>query len=280
MTAVQDRKAAEREAQVEQAHRQLTEKIDELMTPEGWEAMINARRWLRKYSLNNLMLILAQCPIATDVRPYGAKVNPDKGSWKAVGRFARPGQTALRIYAPSFRKDENGDDKLAYFRLVPVFDVSQTDGEPLAEVPDLTPELLRGDAPAKLWDLAAKLVADAGFSLSRAVHPEHTEANGVTDYAARTVTVRPDVEPAQAVKTLIHELAHIRCGHEKRELTRSRKEVEAESVACIVVSVANLDSAAYTVPYVAGWADGRTEIEESAGTVLKISKKILEDLGI
>lgn len=282
MTTAQDRKAEERKAAADKAHAELVGAIDALMTSEAWERMITSRKDLRKYSLNNLLMILLQCPHASDVRPYGARVNPAPGSWKAVGRYARPGEKALRIYAPSFRKDDNGDDKLIYFRLVPVFDVSQTDGDPLPYVAETRPELLTGDAPAKLWDAVAKMIADAGYSLSRAADPVLPDANGVTTWSARTVTVREDLDPAQAVKTLIHELAHILLGHgnDRKDTSRGRGEVEAESVACVVAAVAGLDSHAYSVPYVAGWAADRTEVEASAKIVLKVADQILERLGL
>lgn len=272
---VEDRKAA-----LAEAHEKLKAGIADLMTPEMWQRLIESHRWLR-YSLNNQMLILLQCPGATDVRPFGSRVNPKPGSWKAVGRYANSGPgSSIKIFAPLFRKDDNGESHVYGFKLVPVFDVSQTDGEPLADVQKLRPELLTGDAPAFLWDKVAKLVADAGFSLAREIDSDAPKANGTTTWSSRTVRVRPDLDPAQAVKTLIHELAHVLLGHEDRDISRNRAEVEAESVACVVASIAGLDSLAYSVPYVAGWAGSTDEVEESAKVVLKTADKIVKDLEI
>lgn len=269
---------AEREAKVAEAAKILEDAVTALMTADGWQAMIEARQWLRKYSFTNLMLIEAQCPGATDVRPYGAKVNPSPGSWKAVGRYAVPGSNAIRIYAPLFRKNADGDQELYGFKLVPVFDVSQTDGEPLpAAGPEAEVTLLTGDAPAELWDRTAKLIAGHGFSIERCAVPGSPKANGQTRWEERRVIVRPDVSDAQAVKTLIHELAHIELDHMQSD---SRTETEAESVACIVTRYAGLVSLQYSVGYVAGWAGTTEQIEASAKIVFKTADKIIEALGL
>lgn len=275
----------ERKAQLDAAHETLTKAIDELVSPEAWQAMIEARLWLRKYSLRNLMMILAQCPGATDVRPYGNRRSPQEGSWLKVGRHAVKGSSALRIYAPLLRKEVNpatGKERevLYGWKLVPVFDVSQTDGDPLPEVPEIHAELLTGQAPEGLWEKAAKLVVDLGYTLHEGVCPDAPEANGVTVWGPREVWVRTDRDDAQRVKTLVHEIAHIMCGHEDREITRSRGEIEAESVAHHVVRVAGMVSSPYSVPYVAGWATSREEIEESAKTVLKTADEVIKRLGL
>jgi hypothetical protein len=163
------------------------------------------------------------------------------------------------------------------FRVAHVFDISQTEGDPL---PDITPELLTGDAPAALWEALAAQVAAHGYMLTREACGQ---ANGLTDPAARSVRVRPDVADAQAVKTLAHELAHIECGHTTDGFDyrgcRGRAEAEAESVAYIVTAWAGLDSGAYTVPYVAAWSAGDTDVvRAAAATVTAAARRILDHL--
>jgi hypothetical protein len=280
--AKQAQLAAEREAKVAEAAEILKKAVADLMTADGWQAMIEARLWLRKYSFQNLMLIMVQCPGATDVRPYGAKVNPSPNSWKAVGRFARQGEAAIRIFAPMFKKNDDGEQVLYGFKLVPVFDVSQTDGEPLPPVADNKVELLTGDAPAELWERTEKLIVGLGFSVQRGPCEGYPEANGLTEWGPKRVTVRSDVDDAQAAKTLLHELAHIMLGHgdERGETGREQCEVEAESVACIVTRYAGLVSLPYSVGYVAGWAGTLELVEESAKIVLRTADAIVADLGL
>lgn len=274
--------AAEREAKVAEAAQILQDAVAALMTADGWQAMIEARLWLRKYSFQNLMLIMMQCPGATDVRPYGAKVNPSPNSWKAVGRFAIAGSRSIKIFAPLFRKNSEGEQELYGFKLVPVFDVSQTDGEPLPQAAETKVELLTGDAPAELWERTEKLIIGLGFSVQRGPCEGHPTANGLTEWGPKRVTVRADVDDAQAVKTLIHELAHILLGHgdESIDTPREQCEVEAESVASIVTRYAGLVSLPYSVGYVAGWAQTMELVEASAKIVLKIADKIIADLGL
>ena len=158
-----------------------------------------------------------------------------------------------------------------------MFDLTQTDGQPL---PDVTPEPLRGPAPEHLWDHLAGLVDADGFGLERG---PCGGANGYTSFGQRVVRVRDDVDPAQAVKTLAHELGHIRADHEHRfpdyainHQCRGQAEVEAESIAYLVTASAGLESAAYSVPYVTGWADGdASRLREAASHAITAAGRII-----
>ena len=155
----------------------------------------------------------------------------------------------------------------------PTSDIDQTEGEP---IPDIRPALLDGDAPAGLWDSLAAQVVAAGFTVGRG---DCRPANGRTDYAARTVTVRPDLPDAQAAKTLAHELAHVLL-HDGTAYVlgcRGLVEVEAESVAYVVASASGLVTDAYTLPYVAHWSNGNLNaIKVTAERVIACAHGILE----
>ena len=147
-------------------------------------------------------------------------------------------------------------------------------GDPL---PDVAPALLTGQAPAGLWDDLASQVAGHGYTLERG---DCSGANGYTDPARRVVKVRDDVDDAQAVKTLAHELGHLECGHVQDLSTyltcRGRCEVEAESVAYVVAAAHGLDASGYTFAYVAGWAGtDLTCVRQAAETVTKAARTIL-----
>ena len=89
-----------------------------------------------------------------------------------------------------------------------VWDISQTDGDPVPELP--RPTLLHGQAPAGLWDGLADQITGAGFEL-RLVSSAAAigGANGLTDFLSREVSVRMDMDDAAQVKTLAHELGHV-----------------------------------------------------------------------
>lgn len=302
---------AEREEKLRALHEQLAQQVADLHSGADWQRWLAAAARFHSYSFGNTLLILAQRPDATAVAGYQ--------TWKHLGRQVTKGEKGIAILAPVIRRPggstgADGQDsqdvapvdvvepasprpgtsgappagegtparatrRVSGFRPTYVFDVSQTTGEPLPEPP--APELLAGEAPAGLWDALAGQVAAAGYDLERG---PCDGANGVTTPATRTVRVRDDIDDAQAVKTLAHELAHVllhthrpappnaagdpvpapgperaSAGQEADELQlvcRGVGEVEAESVAYLVTAAYGLDSSVYTFPYVTTWADG------------------------
>lgn len=256
-----------------EAHELLVSSVESLTTGDDWARMLEIASRFHRYSAGNVFLIALQRPDATQVAGYRA--------WQSLGRQVRKGEHGIRILAPcryvsAVVTDDDGSTHNLYgvrgFTTTTVFDVSQTDGE---ELPDLGPTLLEGDAVAGLWDGLAAQVRALGYSLERG---ECFGANGRTDHGARTVTVRADVSDAQATKTLTHELAHVilhPCTATYFQC-RGRSEVEAESVAFLVCRAAGLLTDGYTFPYVAGWANGDTELVKStADNVLKTARAIL-----
>ena len=257
-------------------HTQLETAFADLVSGDDWAHMLAVAAHFHHYSPANVMLILCQRPDATRVAGYR--------TWQSLGRQVRRGEHGLAILAPctyAARSDQEGDTAdetsrvLRGFKIAHVFDISQTDGEP---IPDVRPALLDGDAPDGLWQgLAAQVVA-AGFTLRR---EQCWPANGRTNYAAQTVSVRPDVSDAQAAKTLAHELAHVLL-HDGTEYglgCRGLIEVEAESVAYVVATAAGLATDAYSLPYVAHWAGGNVNaIKSTAARVISTAHAILAAL--
>ncbi|TDV44159.1 ImmA/IrrE family metallo-endopeptidase [Actinophytocola oryzae] len=281
----------ERAERLEAARQQLLDGVDALMTSEGWKLLVTSRPWLRRYSFNNVLMILQQCPHATDVRPMS--------EWREAGYpLMRKGTHKIKIWKPVFRKSDSEDTnrpgpeirdangnligtnapELSGFMLVPVVDSSQLQGVP-AESDGVrpTPVELSGDAPAGLWDGIAEQITTLGYRIERA---DCSPAYGVTNFDQRRVVIRPNLADSQAAKTLTHELAHILCNHDTRWKTATRDllEVEAESVACIVTAACGLNALDYSVPYVASWADDRDTVRKSAERILTVADKILERL--
>ena len=113
--------------------------------------------------------------------------------------------------------------------------------------------------------------------------PFASGANGTTNYTTRTVTVADHLSPAQACKTLTHELAHVLL-HDGTEYAlgcRGRAEVEAESVAYIVCQAAGLTTAAYSFGYVARWSAGDLKVvKDTAERVMACAREILHRGGL
>jgi antirestriction protein ArdC len=266
-----------REEQLEAAHEMLVAKTNALVTSEGWAEYLAFAARFRKYSFNNTLLILIQMPTATRVASYKA--------WAAMGRQVRKGEKGLQIFAPMMRRREDektGEEKrwVSGFRLVSTFDVSQTEGDALPEDP-AKPVLLDGEAPEGLWHSLATMVFDNGYTLQRG--PSTRGENGFTLPSEKVIQVTEGLSDAQSCKTLIHEVSHMLLHTEDKTLTedailhRNVAEIEAESVAYIVAEVHGLATESYSVPYVAGWSNGKTEqIAATADRVLKTAKRILE----
>ena len=107
--------------------------------------------------------------------------------------------------------------------------------------------------------------------------------NGFTDPEEMDVVLDADLSREQMAKTLIHETAHVLLGHteDMGEYTKHRglMETEAESVAYIVAGLIGFDTSAYSIGYIAGWANGDTElIKSTAARVLRTAHQIAEIL--
>lgn len=260
---------------VEALHAQLTERLAALTTSDEWIAYLSAAARFHTYSANNVWLIHMQRPDAVRVAGFH--------TWKAVGRSVIKGAKGIKILAPCSHKvrdtegaavlDEQGNERrmLRGFRVAHVFDVADTDGEPL---PVVAAESVDSDAPSDLWDALASQVIHAGFALTRG---DCGRANGRTDFGDRTVRVRDGLSNAQAAKTLAHELAHVLLHDGPLNLrTRDHCEVEAESVAYIVLQAQGIETDGYSLPYVAGWSGGKSEVvADTAARVVATAAAIL-----
>jgi len=272
-------------------HEQITDGVAALVSSDAWRAMLATAARFHTYSLGNLLLIGAQRPDATRVAGFR--------TWQSLGRQVRKGEKGIAILAPcTYRpktdgaestdqatstteaKDDAAPRRLRGFRAAYVFDVAQTDGEPLPE--EAGPQLLAGEAPEGLWDALAAQATAHGYTLERGTCGG---ANGYTDPATHVLRVRDDVDDAQAVETLAHELGHIECGHVADMATyricRDQCEVEAESVAYVIAAAHGLDASGYTFAYVAGWAGGDiTKVKAAAETVTRAARTILAALEV
>ncbi|WP_426592630.1 ArdC-like ssDNA-binding domain-containing protein [Cellulomonas sp. McL0617] len=273
-------------------HAQLVDAVNDLTTSEAWARMLTIAARFTDYSPSNVLLIATQRPDAT--RVAGIR------TWNSLGRRVTKGEHGIAILAPciSRRTDDQPPPRpdqppepgtadsttaadrhvLSGFRVVHVFDLTQTEGDPL---PDVAPQLLTGDAPDHLWEHLATLVREDGYALDRGPCPPGV--NGYTDPLNKNVRVSQAVEPAQAAKTLAHELGHIRAEHARRFpdyatdlVCRGQAEVEAESIAYIVTTNAGMTSDVYSVPYVASWARGDTVVlRQSVTTILATARTMI-----
>lgn len=311
MTSWEESRAA-RETKINALHEQLTGAVEQLISGTDWARAIEFAARFRTRSFNNTLLIWVQHMAAFEAgrvpQPMPSYVAGFK-QWLTLGRSVLKGQAGYMIQAPvtarfatatpfdpaSWRRLERNEkprpgeivrSKMVGVRPAYVWDVTQTAGDPIPEQP--SPRVLEGEAPAGLWDGLAQLIQARGFAVLHVAHAGLIlGANGLTDYSARTVAVRQDMDDAAQVKTLAHELAHVMLhGPNNPDAVRHRGigEVEAESVALMIGAAHGLDTTSYTIPYVSSWAtsvEGRSAVEVVQATgerVRATAVKILAEL--
>jgi len=290
----------QREARLDALHERLAGAVGSLVTGEDWVRAMSFAARFRSRSFNNTLLICAQHAERFEAgsvsQPWPTYVAGFR-QWESLGREVVKGQRGYMIQAPVTRRwavepggdgagrrlgfrEPAGPGERVRMRVVGVkpayvWDVCQTVGDPVPARP--LPVLLEGEAPPGLWDGLAGQVEAAGFGLvlvgsAADIHG----ANGVTDFSDRTVRVRTDMDDAARVKTLAHEVAHVRM-HERSDedalFHRGIVEVEAESVAMMVGAAHGMATDGYTVPYVSVWAttvNGKTPVEVVQATGARV----------
>jgi len=278
------RSAEDRQSEAEALHATIIEQVQQLADSGQWHAFLEFARSFHTYSLNNLLLILAQNPDATMVAGFR--------QWQAKGRQVRKGEKSIKIFGYRERKtrtsenegntvDEDRARVVRYFPTLSVFDITQTD--PIEGAPTLPTDPTRrltGDDDHGLIAPLTQHLAANGWGVHRAWL---TAANGFINPETRQVTLAEGIAVEQAAKTLLHETAHIELLHidnmDEYRVHRGRMEVEAESVAYIVAGLHGFDTSRYSIGYITGWAREDTAvIRETASRVLTAAHTIAEAL--
>lgn len=246
----------------------LEDGVAELFTSERYTQYLNTMSKFHTYSFNNTLLIAMQRPDATYVAGYN--------KWKSMGRQVTKDQKAIKIIAPApikkkVLRDKQGIDgvnstsqekeeveiTIPRFKITNVFDISQTEGEPL---PTLGVDELNGNVDQ--YDVFMKAIRKVSPVPIRFDEIEGG-AHGYYHNVDKEIVIQKGMSELQTMKTAIHEVAHAKLhdrdmmeaqGIKKDALT---KEVEAESVAYAVCQSFELDTSDYSFAYIAGWSSGK-----------------------
>lgn len=272
-----------RSQQVKKITAQLEKGITDLFQSDNYRNYLRTMSKFTSYSVNNTLLISMQKPDATTVAGYN--------TWKQLNRQVVKGAKAIKIIAPCPYKKKidvtadticthgTGEESspadvpkekiLMGFKIANVFDISQTEGEPLPEI-------------THMLDGTVEEYADFMVALQR-VSPvpikfEQIEgsANGYYHLVDKNIVIDRDMSEIMHCKTGIHELAHALLHDKDNSLQKDAlpdkqtKEVQAESVAYTVCNYFGIDTSDYSFGYISGWSRGR-EIKE-----LKASLDIIQ----
>ena len=264
--------------------RHLKEGIKEFLDSDKYKDYLTKMSQLNNYSNRNLRLILAQNPEARQVASFK--------QWKEnFGRYVKKGEKALRIFKPmtKIKKDENNQpildkngnpETVTFFGLVPVFDVSQTEGKEMPKAAEVKEQLTDLDY-ANLYRALMAIAKENDVS----VRFEEMENNkhGYYSVPENQIVLRSnEMNKAQIIKTFLHEMAHAELHHadnpQKENLTRSTAELQAESVAYVVSSYYGIDTSEYSFNYLSRWsADKETlaDLEAQLDIVQQEAKSLM-----
>jgi len=278
----------------------LEQGITELFESERYKEYLRVMSKFHNYSFNNTLLIAMQKPDASLVAGFSA--------WKNnFGRNVMKGQKGIKIIAPSpykvkqemkkidprtqqpiIGKDgkpvtEEKEITIPAYKVVSVFDVSQTEGK---ELPDIAVDELTGDVE-RYRDFFAALEKTSPVPIGFEQIPG--SSHGYYHLEDKRIAIQEGMSELQTLKTAIHEIAHAKLhdidlnapeNEQQPRATRRTREVEAESVAYTVCQHYGLDTSDYSFGYVAGWSSGRelSELKSSLETIRSAAAEIINSI--
>jgi len=240
---------------------------------EALERFLATLARFHHYSFGNALLIAFQKSEATHVAGFH--------TWKKLGRFVKKGEQGIAILAPMvWRKDrelsapEHADNELRSvcgFKVAYVFDVTQTDGEPLPEFAHLVGE------PGEWLTHLEDSIRAAGITLSEDFLP------GGADGGSRPgqIFIRPDLPRNERFAVLAHEFAHEllhQRPQRRTETTPKIRETEAEAVAYTVCLACGIDSTIRSADYIQLYRGSEETLKESLSHVQQAATEIITGL--
>ena len=278
----------------------LEQGITELFDSERYREYLRVMSKFHNYSFNNTLLIAMQKPDASLVAGFSA--------WKNnFGRNVIKGQKGIKIIAPSpykvkqemkkidphtqqpiIGKDgkpvtEEKEITIPAYKVVSVFDVSQTEGK---DLPDIAVDELTGDVE-RYRDFFAALEKTSPVPIGFEQIPG--SPHGYYHLEDKRIAIQEGMSELQTLKTAIHEIAHAKLhdidlnapeNEQQPRVDRRTREVEAESVAYTVCQHYGLDTSDYSFGYVAGWSSGRelSELKNSLETIRSAAAEIINSI--
>ena len=278
----------------------LEQGIAELFDSERYKEYLKVMSKFHNYSFRNTVLIAMQKPDASLVAGFSA--------WKNnFERNVMKGQKGIKIIAPSpykikqemqkidphtqkpiIGKDgkpvtEEKEVTIPAYKVVSVFDVSQTEGK---ELPDIAVDELTGDVDRyKGFFAALEKTSPVPIAFENIEGGSH----GYYHLEDKRIAINEGMSELQTLKTAIHEIAHAKLhdidlnapkDEQQPHVDRRTREVEAESVAYTVCQHYGLDTSDYSFGYVAGWSSGRelSELKSSLETIRSAAAEIINSI--
>ena len=284
-----------REERLKEITDKLEEGIGQLFQSGRYAEYLAVMAKFHNYSYGNILLIMTQCPSASQVAGYN--------DWKRkFGRQVKRFAKGIKILAPCSYKHQieipkidkstqkpvigvDGkpemqvhEDKNTYYKIVSFFAVQHSTGTPVL---DLASEL-NGEV-AGFDKLLTTLIDISPMPV------EFSELSGSTkgycSYLEQRIVVKEGMSQTQTLKTLVHEICHAKCHNpetlaETDNKSRQTREVEAESVAYVVCQNLGIDTADYSFGYIAGWSANKElpELKASLAFIRSQAAEIIDSI--
>lgn len=279
--------------------------IKELFESDKYRQYLSTMSRFHRYSVNNTMLIYMQRPDATHVAGFN--------KWRdQFGRNVLKGEKGIRIIAPTpYKKKveeiktdpetnapvldadgkaiiEEKEIRIPMFKVVSVFDVSQTAGKPL---PQLAADLSGNVQQYEVFMEALRRASPVPMEIKPVVR----DTDGFFSAKAQSITIRAGMSEVQTVCAAVHEIAHAKL-HDYEHMTeladdgetilvpgeksRNTEEVEAESISYAVCQYYGIETGENSFGYIATWSKGKElkELRASLETINKTASELITDI--
>lgn len=243
-----------------------------IVDPDEMDKYLGNLSGLYGYSLYNQIIAFRQFYLKYGREP---EIFQSWGRWKAVNRFIRKGESGVKMVRPQAYKSkklnkdtgEEEEEIIMTWRFFTVFDVSQTDGEPLQRNDFITGKSLMS------YD-EIKAVVEKEFEVISS--PLELE-KGATN--SEWIRISDKSSENYKISTIIHEVAHNKLGHFERDISREQAEIEAESCAYLVTSLLGLDNQKSRL-YINSWSPKKAQeaVRERAKLILKTAENIYKTI--
>ena len=279
--------------------------IKELFESDKYRKYLATMSRFHRYSVNNTMLIYMQRPDATHVAGFN--------KWRdQFGRNVLNGEKGIRIIAPTpYKKKveeiktdpetnapmldadgkaiiEEKEIRIPMFKVVSVFDVSQTAGKPL---PQLAADLSGNVQQYEVFMEALRRASPVPMEIKPVAH----DTDGFFSAKEQSITIRAGMSEVQTVCAAVHEIAHAKL-HDYEHMTeladdgetillpgeksRNTEEVEAESISYAVCQYYGIETGENSFGYIATWSKGKElkELRASLETINKTASELITDI--
>lgn len=260
-------KTAELQGKIKDLVAKLANETDAARQSELFREFLRVAGMFHNYSWGNQLMIWSHRPTATRVAGFR--------TWQKLNRFVRKGEKGIPIFAPMIFKQKQAADAEGlvteekmrlWFKVVYVFDVAQTEGEPLPALP----QTCAGN-PGRLESALLALAERHGIQVE---FDATGDAQGYAEKDGTHVVVSSSLNPAGRAAVLVHELSHCLLHFNKdRKVSLKQRELEAEAVAYVVGSHYGLE-----IPsnfYLASYGVKAADLLESLPVIQKTAAEII-----